>query len=341
MNAITAWHRRVRARKAAQRFAAAMRTNRKDVYRRIHGSNPVRLTVLRDGDTLLTQPDDITTAIAAQYGRTCTPANCDPNEAPPWTPHHPAQLADPLDAMPSPQPADASARLFERYDSGVLAEVLNGMARNKAEGPDGIPAELLKTTPDSFKHLLFQLFGTCLRSACCPHTWKLSKTILLHKDGDPTVFSNFRQIGLLSTIYKAYTGVMERLVLRLVDKSGVLSETQEGFRPRRNCERQILTLHSVIADAQQSKGPHDLCMAPAATPLQLPRPLPRCCHAATAVATRYRCRCHTRLRRCHGRCHALPPPLPPLPRAAMCSPLPRLPPGATPLPHFRLPCTLP
>ena len=129
---------------------------------------------------------------------------------------------------------------------------MDDLGRNKAEGPDGVPAELLRFAPDNLKTNLYTLFHACFYSAHCPPSWKESTTILLHKDGDSTLLSNYRTIGLLKSVYKAYSGCLNAMAVEFLEPAGSFSECQEGFRKHRNCERQILTLQSVFADSHDS-----------------------------------------------------------------------------------------
>jgi hypothetical protein len=171
-------HKRTTARRATAKFSLMMKTNHKQAYRQIHGDKPVLLQALRDGPNMLTEPADILPAAAAQYAATPTPAVISADPTPPWLPSHADQLTSPLDPYtPAVVQVPAShARLFDRYDAQVFHEAIDSMANNKAAGPDDIPNELLRYAPDTFKDLLCDLFGACLRAAHCPAIWKHSVT---------------------------------------------------------------------------------------------------------------------------------------------------------------------
>ena len=250
MRGIVRHHRKVSARKRARQFAANMRTKRKQTYRKMEGESATQLTMLRDGDRILTEPDELLPAIARQYGAISAKVPCDPDEPAPWLPVHPDQQTDPLDPFSPtpPAPPPGRERLYTSFDK-CFAEALESMQRNKSGGPDGLPAELLMFAPDSFRSILEHLFATCFLSAHCPASWKHSETIFLHKAGDVATFANFRPIGLVRTIYKAYGTVIDSMLHSHTEPAGSLSEAQEGFRKHRNCERQILTVQSLIADA--------------------------------------------------------------------------------------------
>ena len=71
-----------------------MQTNRRAAYRTIHGKKPARLTHLRDGTDLLSDPEAILVAAAAQYTQTTAPHAVTADETPPWHPNHPDQQSD-------------------------------------------------------------------------------------------------------------------------------------------------------------------------------------------------------------------------------------------------------
>lgn len=90
-----------------------------------------------------------------------------------------------------------------------LAEVLNAiktMKNNKAAGPNGIPAEILKNGgPDLLKHIhalllkIWQEEKAQLRDALI---------VSIFKKGDKADCGNYRGISLLSTIGKALARVL-------------------------------------------------------------------------------------------------------------------------------------
>jgi hypothetical protein len=250
MKAIIRRNRKTSSAKRARQFAQDMRTKRKQTYRKLDGGTATQLTMLRDEGRILTAPDELLPAIARQYGTISAKVPCDPDEPAPWLPTHPDQQTDPLDPF-SPTPPVAPPghdRLYFNFDKCFTA-ALESMQRHKSGGPDGVPAELLMFAPDSFRSILEHFFAICFLLARCPASWKHSETIFLHKEGDIASFPNYRPIGLVRTIYKAYGTVFDSMLHSHTEPAGSLSEAHEGFRKHRNCERQIMTLQSIIADA--------------------------------------------------------------------------------------------
>ena len=66
----------------------------------------------------------------------------------------------------------------------------------------------------------------------------------LYKSGDPEVACNYRGIVLGSCVIKVFTRVLARRLGEYAEKR-ILTEAQGGFRVKRSCSDQILTLRGI------------------------------------------------------------------------------------------------
>jgi hypothetical protein len=123
------------------------------------------------------------------------------------------------------------------------------LPNSTAPGPDGLPNELLKALPHSLREMISNLFGlmACLQQT--PAAWKHSHTKLLFKKGDEYDPGCYRPIGLHNTLYKLWTSIVSSALLEYSETHRMLSTSQEGFRPQKNCMRQIHTLIHTLEDA--------------------------------------------------------------------------------------------
>ena len=119
----------------------------------------------------------------------------------------------------------------------------------KAPGSDGVPNELLKILPDTFKQYLRHLFLCMWIMGHTPATWKTSTTILLHKRDDPTHLANKWPIGLHLTIYKLWTRVVTAILSEFAEMHFFHNASQEGFRRNHNTGRQLQRLVNRLWDA--------------------------------------------------------------------------------------------
>jgi hypothetical protein len=109
--------------------------------------------------------------------------------------------------------------------------ILARMALRKACGVDGVPAEILKHSPESFqenlKHLINMIFASEFK---LPKETLLSKVVLLYKKGDPSLLGNYRPIALLTSTYQLMNLLLAGRLQDLAERNGVFESSQYGFR---------------------------------------------------------------------------------------------------------------
>jgi hypothetical protein len=105
------------------------------------------------------------------------------------------------------------------------------MPSRKACGVDGIPAEILKHSPESFKENLRHLVNAVFASEFkVPKDALLAKVILLYKKGDPSLLGNYRPIALLTSTYQLMNLILAGRLQDLAERHGVFESSQYGFR---------------------------------------------------------------------------------------------------------------
>ena len=88
---------------------------------------------------------------------------------------------------------------------GMLATLPN----NKASGPDGITAELLKAGGEAMVSLLQPLFQCIADSRTVPRAWKGGRLAKLFKGkGDPDVCDSSRGLLISDQLSKLFTGLL-------------------------------------------------------------------------------------------------------------------------------------
>ena len=116
-----------------------------------------------------------------------------------------------------------------------------GLDSLKASGPD-IEPEL--------SYILAELFNKCLKESCFPDCWKVSLVVPVFKNvGKRSTAKNHHPFSLLSVVTKA----LEKLVnIRIVDhleKSGLFSDFQYGFRSSQSTADLLTDVSDRIARA--------------------------------------------------------------------------------------------
>ena len=88
--------------------------------------------------------------------------------------------------------------------------------------------------------MLLLIFSHSLSHGVIQKTWKRAANIPIHKSGDKTVPSNYRQIPLTSVICKVLERIIRKQVFSFLDQKGCLNSTQHGFRPGSSCLSALL-----------------------------------------------------------------------------------------------------
>ena len=98
---------------------------------------------------------------------------------------------------------------------------------NKALGPDGIPARVLKECANELAPSLCYLFNKSLSLCVVPSQWELAHVVPIHKKGSKEHVSSYRPVSLLCILSK----VLERCVFDRLYKhlAPVLQDAQHGF----------------------------------------------------------------------------------------------------------------
>ena len=113
---------------------------------------------------------------------------------------------------------------------------MKAMANEKAVGPDGLPAELLKLGLQQDRAILLEFHRLTVliwRKEKILRQWKDAVITVLHKKGDNMECGKYRGISLVSHASKDLLKVVARRLSAYCEAKGLLPEEQCGFRPHR------------------------------------------------------------------------------------------------------------
>ena len=108
----------------------------------------------------------------------------------------------------------------------TIKEGLQDMAGNKTPGPDGLSVEFYKTFFHCISDILLELFQE-VSEGSIPASMTEAVTVLIPKDGDKTLPSNYRPISLLNVDYK--------LMTRSLNKSFFTDFLKSNISPEQLC----------------------------------------------------------------------------------------------------------
>ncbi len=107
--------------------------------------------------------------------------------------------------------------------------VLNSLDPNKATGPDGIPARLLKTCALALYQPIHHIFTQCLEQSYTPTEWRIHQITPIFKSGDRGSVTNYRPISLLCCISKVLEKIIHSKSSEFVTKSIIYHHLSLAF----------------------------------------------------------------------------------------------------------------
>ena len=131
-----------------------------------------------------------------------------------------------------------------------VARRIRELESSKATGPDKIPVVVLKNLSPELSPILAKLFNKCIQEECFPDCWKLSAVCPVFKNsGDQSLPSQYRPISLLSIISKLFESVINTDLVAHLEKNGLFSDFQYGFRASRSTADILTVITSRISSA--------------------------------------------------------------------------------------------
>jgi hypothetical protein len=136
--------------------------------------------------------------------------------------------AEPLVHEPSPFEVEKAIAKLKKY---------------KLPGSDQILAELIQAVGETLQSEIHKLNDSIWSKEELPDQRKESIIVPVYKKGDKTDCSNYREISLLSTLYKILSNILSRLS-PYVDE--IIGDHQCGFRHTRSTTDQILCIRQIL-----------------------------------------------------------------------------------------------
>ena len=130
-------------------------------------------------------------------------------------------------------------------------QCLGDMANNKTPGPDGLTAEFYKTFYDLISDILVEIYDE-VSKGIIPKSMTEAVTVLIPKDGDASLPSNYRPITLLNVDYKLMTKSINRSFFATFLKDNI-SREQLCAVPGRDIRNGTVLICDIITHCK-SKG---------------------------------------------------------------------------------------
>ena len=143
-----------------------------------------------------------------------------------------------------------SASLKDNYPSmpeinvtnNGVEKLLKNIDASKATGPDEISARILKEFAPELSPLLTNIFNKSIQEGKVPKDWRQANVIPVFKKGEIYLANNYRPVSLTCICCKILEHIVVTNILNHLDEHKILVDCQHGFRAKRSCETQLLTL---------------------------------------------------------------------------------------------------
>ncbi|KAJ0171262.1 hypothetical protein K1T71_012812 [Dendrolimus kikuchii] len=107
-----------------------------------------------------------------------------------------------------------------------VRKTLRNLDTNKASGPDGIPARVLKSCAPEISPVLTRLFRLSLKTGKVPTSWKQANVQPVPKKGSRADPANYRPISVTSILCKSMERILNARLLTHLESNDLLSDRQ-------------------------------------------------------------------------------------------------------------------
>ena len=137
----------------------------------------------------------------------------------------------------------------------MVRKVVMNLDLSKASGPDCIPVVVLKNCEPELSYILAELFNKCLKEPCFPDCWKVLSVVPVFKNvGERSTAKNYRPVSLLSVVSKVFEKLVNNRIVDHLEKCGLFSDFQYGFRSSRSTADLLTVVSDRIARAFSKSG---------------------------------------------------------------------------------------
>ena len=137
----------------------------------------------------------------------------------------------------------------------MIRKVILNLDLSKASGPDCIPVVVLKNCEPELSYILAELSNKCLKESCFPDCWKVSSVVPVFKNvGERFTAQNHHPVSLPSVVSKVFQKLVNNRIVEHLEKCGLFSDFQYGFRSCRSTVDHLTVVSDRIARVFNRSG---------------------------------------------------------------------------------------
>ena len=135
----------------------------------------------------------------------------------------------------------------------MVRKVVMNLDLSKGSCPNCIPVVVLKNCEPELSYILAELFNKCLKESCFPDCWKVSSVVPVFKNvWERSTAKNYRPV--LSVVSKVFEKLVNNRIVDHLEKCGLFSDSQYGFRSSRSTADLLTVVSDRIARAFNRSG---------------------------------------------------------------------------------------
>jgi hypothetical protein len=156
----------------------------------------------------------------------------------------------PPEAAEVPQPDTVTDFIISPSD---INSAMREQAAHSCPGPDGIPPILIKKCLPELQEHLLTLFQHSLDTGDVPRLFRTAFVKPALKAGkNKALPSSFRPLSMTSVLSKCLERILRKLLQDHLERNGLLSDSQHGFRKGRSCLTQLLDHYDRVLKALET-----------------------------------------------------------------------------------------
>ena len=127
-------------------------------------------------------------------------------------------------------------------DPNGVKKLQNHLNPNKASGPDGLSARVLKVCSAKIAQVLDCIFNRSLIQAIVPDDWRQANVAPIYKKGEKYDPANYRPVSLTCICCKTLEDILVSKIMQHLSEHDtyILIGSQHGFRNGRSCKTQLV-----------------------------------------------------------------------------------------------------
>ena len=157
-------------------------------------------------------------------------------------------------SFPSPKPAQPMTDIDLEFSHEDIIKAIEEVKPHAASGPDEIPIQILKNCKLQVAVPIHMIWKHSLNNGVVPFCYKESIITPIHKKDSKVDPKCYRPVALTSHIIKIFERIVREKIVDYLERNGIISCIQHGFRRGHSCLSELLDhIDEILAGFTDSK----------------------------------------------------------------------------------------